>query len=166
MTTEQRNVQEIVQERLSRRDAIRVGIAAATCFFACGCSAFGGESPSEFEQARRELFQILEGLDKGDVQEVRLLTIARRIGSDAGVLLDEQAAFLSDLDRLCCRADVSGSDLQTLADAFAVRRVQLRNDLFGLQDQLRAELSADEWANVAVALNRKALATRIDTPKV
>ena len=143
-----------------------IALATAGCFVASSCSLFdgpvGNDSSIALEAASRELFQILDGLDRSAVQEVRLLTIARRIASDARLLIDEQTAFLSDFDRLSRRADVSDSDLLELVDAFAVRRVRVRDELFGLQDQLRAELSTDEWAKVVVALNTKAHVARIN----
>ena len=149
---------DLQETGLSRREALRIGLATASLFVVSGCQVFG--STSELESARNELMQSLEALGRDDVQEVGLLSIARQIASNTRVLVDEHDAFLSDFDRLTRNRDVSESDLQRLADLFSTRRVELRNGLFRLQDELRAEMTADEWTVVVKALNRKADAAR------
>ena len=140
---------------LGRREALRVG-AALACLLTVGACRSTGGSTTELESARSELLLALQELGRGDLGEVRLQTIGRAIADGARFFVDEQRAFLSDFDRLLRRPDVAAADIQTFADDFGVRRTRVRNDLFRLQDELRSELTADEWPRVVAALNRKA----------
>ena len=151
---------ELLRTELSRRAVLRVGVAAASLSLLSGCQVFG--APSELEAARSELVQALEALDRNDAQEVRLMTIARQISSNARVLVDEHDAFLADFDRLTRNRDVSEPDLQRFAELFSARRLAMRDGLLLLQDELRAELTDEEWTRVVAALNKKANAAKID----
>lgn len=140
---------------LDRRGALRLAVALSCLATVGACRTTGSPAP-ELESARSELMRALDELERSELEEVRLMTIARAISDGARLVVDEQVAFLVDLDRLLRNRDVAAADIQAFADEFAARRTRVRNDLFRLQDELRAELGADEWARVVVALNRKA----------
>ena len=48
------------------------------------------------------------------------------------------------------------AELKRIGSEYQARRITLRNDLLRLQDELRAELTAEEWDKVVDALNKKA----------
>ena len=52
--------------------------------------------------------------------------------------------------------EVSSAELKRMGSEYQARRITLRNDLLRLQDELRAELTAEEWDDVIDALNTKA----------
>ena len=149
---------EIQQTRLSRREVLRVGVASASLFVVSGCSLFGGGS--ELEEARSELVEALKKLEREQPQEVQLLAIARRIGAESRVMVDEHLASLLDLDGLSRNADVSAAELTTFGKSFRAHRNDVLMDLLRLQDELRAELTDEEWPTVVKAINRHANRTK------
>ncbi|MEM9378353.1 MAG: hypothetical protein AAGB93_00290 [Planctomycetota bacterium] len=87
---------------------------------------------------------------------MRLLTIAREISSGARVLVEEQAAFLGDFNRLLARYDVEAEGAAAFAQEFGARRMRVRDGLFGLVGQLRSAVSDTEWTRIVAAITRQA----------
>ena len=140
---------------VSRRDALRVSLASAALLVVAGCQA-GGRSIAQLESASKELRKTIEGMSENDVERVRLASIARRLEARSRELLVDYREFQDDFDTLSINRDVSSSELSRMTDEYQARRIAGRNDLLRLQDDLRAELTADEWDEVVDVLNRKA----------
>ncbi len=139
---------------VSRRDALRVSLASAALLVVAGCQA-GGRS-KQLESASEELRRTIKGMSENDVERVRLASIARRLEARSRELLVDYREFQADFDTLSINRDVSSSELSRMTDEYQARRIAGRNDLLRLQDDLRAELTADEWDEVVDVLNRKA----------
>ena len=140
---------------VSRRDALRVSLASAALLVVAGCQA-GGSSTAQLESAVKELRKTIEGMSENDVERVRLASITRRLEARSRELLVDYREFQADFDTLSINRDVSSSELSRMTDEYQARRIAGRNDLLRLQDDLRAELTADEWDEVVDILNRKA----------
>ena len=71
---------------------------------------------------------------------------ARLASRPYGVIVAEQGAFQSVQIRPFPK-------LSSLAESFTSRRTRQRDELFRLQDELRRELTEDEWTLAAKALS-------------
>ena len=56
--------------------------------------------------------------------------------------------FQGNFDTLSILPEVSSADLKRLGSEYQARRITLRNDLLRLQDELRAQLTADEFVRI------------------
>ena len=144
----------INRESVSRRDALRMSLATASLLVVAGCQS--SRSSADFDAASKDLRGMLDGMATGELDEARLASISRRLEVKARELIDDYQEFKSNLDTLTVNRDVSSDGLGEMASRYQARRIALRNDLYRLQDELRGELSAAEWEEVATALNRKA----------
>ena len=79
--------------------------------------------------------------------------------------MEDHLEFQGNFDTLSILPEVSSADLKRLGSEYQARRITLRNDLLRLQDELRAELTAEEWAEVVDALNKKAKSVARDVEK-
>lgn len=143
------------EPELDRRHVLRVAVGAACLATLQSCRLFGGTT-SELSDARAELERAIEAFDRDDLAEVRLLTIAREISSGARLLVEEQAAFLGDFNRLLGRYDVEAEGAAAFAREFGARRIRVRDGLFRLVGQLRSAVSDAEWTQIVAAITRQA----------
>jgi hypothetical protein len=139
---------------LSRRRALRISAAAAALFLLEGCRT--SRSTQELKEAERDLRRTLDELAQGEQEKARLSSIAERITDAVTELHEENEAFLSRFHNLSIDPDVSADDLVETVNAFEVRRKTLRDATLRAQDDLRAELTAGEWAEAVAVLNQKA----------
>ncbi len=139
---------------MSRRDALRVGLAAASLMFVAGCRSSGRSA--DLAAAHADLRRALDDFAVDGAERARLSSIAERMADASRKLLEVRQAFVDDFDRLAADPDVSSGDLQHMADGFGARSTALRDDLLRLQDELHAELTREEWVEVVEVLNRKA----------
>ena len=147
---------------VSRRDAIRISLAAASLLIVAGCQS---NSAKALESATRDLRKTLDGMAANDVQSARLASISRRLESRSRELMEDHLEFQGNFDTLSILPEVSSADLKRLGTAYQARRITLRNDLLRLQDELRVELTAEEWEKVVDALNKKAKSVTRDIRK-
>ena len=138
---------------LSRRQALRMALAASALLVLEGC---GTLRRSDLDKARRDLRRTLDELAKDDPREDVLRSIAQRIADTAVELYEESEAFLSRFDKQSKDRDVSAEELRDTVNRFERRRGQLRAKVLEAQDDLRSELTPEEWAVAIQALNQKA----------
>jgi hypothetical protein len=136
---------------VSRREFLRIGVAAAALLALGGCATFG--KSSNLDKAYSNLQKTLDGLTRDEVRKSRLATIARQIENRCRELIQEQQEIQERFDSLSRMLSATSSDLVEAVDGFSVRRTQHRNDLLRLQDELRNELTEKEWALAVQALN-------------
>ena len=141
---------------VTRRDILRISLAASAMFAIGACRS--SSSHKEIDKANKELRKTLDRIAQNDVVRTELASIARGIEARAREMVTAHREFLTDFDSLTVKADVTAEQLQRKADRFQTRRLELRNSLLRLQGELRAELNAEEWAEVVDALNKKASA--------
>ena len=139
---------------LSRRRVLRVALGAAALFLLQGCRT--SRSITELNESKRDLRRTLDGLAQDNEERSRLASIAERIIDAVTELLEESQAFLSRFHNESIDPDVTADELRETVKAFEARRKTLSNAALRAQDELRAELTAEEWAEAATVLNRKA----------
>jgi hypothetical protein len=138
---------------MTRRDAVRVSLVTAATLVVTGCLSPERSGP-DLASAQRQLKRALDDVADDEVARTRLYSIAEQIERRARQLVEEHEAFLVRFDELSRNRGTTESELMDLVDSVAVRqRTALRDDLLRLQDELRAEVTRDDWAIVAEVLN-------------
>jgi hypothetical protein len=139
---------------MSRRRVLRVALGAAALFLLQGCRS--SSSSKELNKSKRELRRTLDELAQDEPERSRLAKIAEKIIDAVAELLEENEAFLSSFHGQSVNPDVTADELRETVTAFEARRKRLRDAALRAQDELRAELTAEEWAEAVAVLNRKA----------
>jgi hypothetical protein len=138
---------------LSRRDALRISLAASALLLVAGCGMFR-KSGSDLDKAFTTLRDTLDELATDSDQQQRLIAIAGQIEEACRALTGEHDAFVEQFEGDARQRDTSSAALEQVVDGFAERRTEHRNQLLVLQDELRAELTAKEWTTAVKALNQ------------
>jgi hypothetical protein len=138
---------------LSRRDALRITLATSALLLVAGCGMFR-KSESDLDKAFATLRDTLDELATDADQQERLVAIAGQIETACRALTDEHDAFVEQFEGDARQRDTSSSALEQVVEGFAERRTEHRNQLLGLQDDLRAELTEQEWTMAVEALNQ------------
>ena len=147
-------------EKLVSRRRI-VGLMVASLLVISGCARFRRDS--DLEQAQNELRVLLEDIADSDAERAELVSIAQRIGTEVNALLSAQQIFLTSFDDQLNSYDVSEQQVMATVNSFTPQRVSMRNNLLGLQSELQAALTPDEWTAVLEVLNRKGAALSSST---
>jgi chromosome segregation ATPase len=134
---------EMAQTSVSRRAFVRAGLAAAALVALGGCSMF--RRSSDLDTAYSDLQKTLDNLTEDEVRQSRLASIARRIENRCQELTQEHDEFRDRFDSLSRNRDTTSAELVEVVEGFAARRTTQRNELFRLQDELRRELTEEEW---------------------
>ena len=137
---------------ISRRDALRIGLASAALFAISGCAIFGG-SKTDLDKALSTLQKTLEGFGEDEVRQSKLISIARRIENRCRELIQEHEEFSATFEKLSIKRETTSGQLNEFVDGFTTRRTEQRNAILRLQDDLRLELSEEEWIEAVRALN-------------
>jgi len=145
--------QDVETPMVSRREALRTWLATASLLVLSGCQSLKG-SGADIEKAHRSLRRTLDDIADGELQEARLASIARRIENRSREFIEEHDEFRAMFDAVSRDRDTTDAQLEDLVGDFARRRTAHRNQLFQLQDELRAELTADEWTEAVEALTQ------------
>ena len=147
---------------LGRRQALRMALEASAILVLEGC---GTLRRSDLDKARRALPHTIAELAKDDPREDAFRSIGERIVDAAFELYDENGAFLKRFDKQSKDREVSADQLQETVNRFERRRAQLRSKGLEAQDDLRRELTPEEWAQAVQVLNRKAGAISSGLPE-
>jgi hypothetical protein len=139
------------KESVSRRQLLRAGLATAVLLVLAGCSSFRG-SANDLDKAYRNLQDTLDDIAEDDKQQAQLASIARRINNRCRELIQEHDEYRERFDALSRKHNTDAAELYALTEGFTSRRTKQRNELFRLQDELRRELTEDEWLLAAEAL--------------
>ena len=134
---------KMARTSVSRRAFVRAGLAAAALVALGGCSMF--RRSSDLDTAYSDLQETLDKLTEDEVRQSRLASIARRIENRCQELTQEHDEFRDRFDLLSRNRDTTSADLVEVVEGFAARRKTQRNELFRLQDELRRELTEEEW---------------------
>jgi hypothetical protein len=138
--------------RVSRRGALRIGMASTALLALTGCGLLGGARGSE--AAYKNLADTLDALAASENQRALLRSISRRITNRCREIQEEHDEFRIRFDALSRDRDISASELEQLVEGFSARRVQHRSELLYAQDELRVALGETEWKTAIRALNR------------
>lgn len=133
---------------LERRRVLR--LAAASVLVVGGCANLN--RTSDLDASLQDLDTLLaQSAPEGAQDDVN--AIARRIESRARDLATEHREFVNGFDRMLAKHSATEAQLDQLIEIHQRRRTWLRNDLLYLQEELRAALSPQDWAQVAKVLN-------------
>ena len=150
MTTNEQNVESPM---VSRREVIRVGLAAASLLDLWSCQSTKG-SQADLVKAHRNLRSTLDHMTEDELREARLASIARRIENRSMELVEEHDEFRDMFDALVRDRGTTQMQLKELISAFGRRRTEQRNGLLQVQDELRAELTPEEWTEAVEVLTQ------------
>ena len=137
---------------VSRREFINVGLAAAAMLALSGCASFRA-SKSDLDKATTELRNLLEGFEGDAARQARLASIGHRIENRCREVIELKSDFIRRMGDLSRRRETPSSELTALVEDFSVRRVRYREELLGVQDELRQALTQAEWDQAVQVLN-------------
>ena len=139
--------------KISRRETLRITLAASALLLVASCGMFR-KSESDLDKAFTALRETLDEIATDADQQERLIAVVGQIETACRALTDEHDTFVEQFEGEARQRDTSSSDLEAVVAGFAERRTKHRNELLGLQDELRAELTAQEWTIALEALNQ------------
>ena len=145
-------IEKAAKSTVSRREFIRAGLGAAALLALGGCATF--RRSSDLDKAYSNLQGTLDDLTDDEVRQSRLASIARRIENRCRELTEEHEEFRDRFHSLSRKRNTTTAELDEVVESFAARRTKQRNELFVLQDELRRELTEEEWALAVEALNQ------------
>ena len=143
----------VASSTISRRETLRITLAASALLLVAGCGVFR-KSDSDLDKAFSKLRATLDEIAANPDQQERLIAIAGQIETACRALINEHDAFVEQFEGDARLRDTSSSVLEQVVEGFAERRTEHRNQLLVLQDELRAELTAQEWTTAVKALNQ------------
>ncbi len=137
---------------VSRREFLNVGLAAAALLPLSGCASFRG-SKSDLDKATTNLRNLLEGFEGDAARQARLASIGHRIENRCREVIELKADFIRRMGDLSRRRETPSAEITALVEDFSVRRVKYREELLGVQDELRQALTKAEWDQAVQVLN-------------
>ncbi len=137
---------------VSRREFFNVGLAAAAMLSLTGCASFRG-SKSDLEKATTKLRELLESFEGDGARQARLASIGHRIENRCREVIELKSDFIRRMGDLSRRRETPSSELTALVEDFSIRRVRYREELLGVQDELRQTLTQAEWDQAVQVLN-------------
>jgi hypothetical protein len=137
---------------LNRREFFNVGLAAVAMLALSGCASIRG-SKNELDKATTDLRNLLESFEGDGARRARLASIGHRIENRCREVIELKAEFVRRMGDLSRQRETPSSELTALVDDFSVRRVKYREELLGVQDELRQALTKEEWDQAVQVLN-------------
>ena len=138
---------------LDRREALRIALATSALLLVSGCGSFR-KSDSSLDKAYLNLQETLDDIATDDIRQDRLFSIARQIEKRCQELTREHDEIHQQFDALSRKRDTTSFELTELMEGFATRSTVERDELLRMQDELRAELTEQEWTVAVEALDQ------------
>jgi hypothetical protein len=135
-----------------RREFVGAGLALAASLALPGCASLRG-SQGELDQAIADLRETLGSFPGDAARQARLAGLGLQIENRCREVTALRTDFVQRFDTLSRLRDTSSAELGGLIEEYLVRRVGWREQLFGVQDELRQALSEAEWGQVVPILN-------------
>jgi hypothetical protein len=143
---------DTARSSVSRRDFFNIGLAGAALLALSGCATFRG-SKSDLDRATTDLRKLLESFEGDGARQARLASIGHRIENRCREVIELKTDFTQRLEDLSRKRETPSSELTALVEDFSARRVKYREELFGVQDELRQALTKAEWDQAVRVLN-------------
>ena len=143
---------EAAASGVNRREFFNIGLAGAAMLALSGCATFRG-SKSELDKATTDLRKLLESFGGDGARQARLAAIGHRIENRCQEAIELKLDFIRRMGDLSRRRETPSAELSALVDDFTIRRVKYREELFGVQDELRQSLTQAEWDQAVQILN-------------
>jgi hypothetical protein len=138
---------------LNRREALRISLASSALLLIAGCSVFK-KSESDLDKAFRNLRTTIDSFSADTDQQARLISIAERIEKSCRDLTYEHDTFINLFEAEAQQREISSTVLDEIVEGFGQRRTVERDQLLRIQDELRAELTEQEWKTAVEALDQ------------
>ena len=103
--------------------------------------------------ATTDLRNLLDSFEGDGARQARLASIGHRIENRCREVIELKADFIRRIGDLSRRTETPSSELTALVEDFSSRRVTYREELFGVQDELRQSLTKAEWDQAVQVLN-------------
>ena len=103
--------------------------------------------------ATTDLRNLLDGFEGDGARKARLAAIGLRIENRCQEAIELKLDFIRRMGDLSRRRETPSVELSALVDDFSIRRVKYREELFGVQDELRRSLTKAEWDQAVQVLN-------------
>ena len=143
---------------VNRRQFLNIGLASAALLALSGCASVRGPKKSDLDKATTDLRSLLQGFEGDAARQARLASIGHRIENRCREVIELKVDFIRRMGDLSGRRETPSSELIALAEDFSVRRVKYREELLGVQDELRQALTRAEWDQAVQVLNSGAKA--------
>ena len=143
---------ETAETGVNRREFFNVGLAGAALLALSGCASFRG-SKSDLDKATTDLRKLLESFGGDGARQARLASIGHRIENRCQEVIELKSDFIRRMGDHSRRRETPSTELTALVDDFSVRRVTYREELLGVQDELRQALTEEEWDQAVQVLN-------------
>jgi DnaJ-domain-containing protein 1 len=143
---------ETMSSGISRRDFLTVSLAAAALLALSGCASFQG-SKNDLDQATTDLRNLLDGFEGDGARHDRLASISRTIEIRCREGIELTSDFNQRVHALSRRRETPSSELMALEANYSVRRAKYREELLGVQEELRQALTKEEWDQAIQILN-------------
>jgi hypothetical protein len=137
---------------VNRREFLYVGLTGAALLTLTGCATFRG-SKSDLDKATTDLRNLLNGFEGDAARQARLASIGHRIENRCREVIELKTDFTRRLEALSRRRETPSAELSALVEDFSVRRATYRDELLGVQDELRQALTREEWDQAVQVLN-------------
>ena len=137
---------------VSRRGFFNVSLATAALLALTGCASFR-DSQSDLDKATTDLRNLLNGFEGDGARQARLASIGHRIENRCREVIELKSDFTRRLEALSSRRETPSAELNALVEDFSVRRATYRDELLGVQDELRQALTRQEWDQAVQVLN-------------
>ena len=138
---------------VNRRQFLNIGLASATLLALSGCASVRGPKKSDLDKATTDLRNLLESFEGDGARQARLASIGHRIENRCREVIELKADFIRRMGDLSRNRETPSSELTALVEDFSVRRVKYREELLGVQDELRQALTKEEWDQAVAILN-------------
>ena len=138
---------------VNRRQFLNIGLSSAALLALSGCASVRGPKKSDLDKATTDLRILLEGFEGDAARQARLASIGHRIENRCREVVELKSDFIRRLGDLSRRRETPSSELTALVEDFSVRRVRYREELLGVQDELRQALTKAEWDQAVQVLN-------------
>lgn len=118
------------------------------------------------DRATTDLRKLLEGFKGDGARQARLASIGHRIENRCREVIELKVDFIRRMGDLSRRRETPSAELTALVEDFSVRRVKYREELLGVQDELRQALTKAEWDQARTKVYRELIEVRqafIDT---
>ena len=138
---------------VNRRQFLNIGLASATLLALSGCASVRGPKKSDLDKATTDLRNLLESFEGDGARQARLASIGHRIENRCREVIELKADFIRRMGDLSRNRETPSAELTALVEDFSVRRVKYREELLGVQEELRQALTKEEWDQAVEILN-------------
>ena len=143
---------EIMPSGINRRDFLTISLTAAALVALSGCASFRG-SKSDLDQTTTDLRKLLESFEGDSARQARLASIGHKIEERCREGIELVSDFTQKVQAISRRRETPSSELNALEEDYSVWRAKYREELLGVQEELRQALTREEWDQTLQILN-------------